>query len=846
MGERNNDMTSKTQHTPMMQQYLHLKAQNPQLLLLYRMGDFYELFYDDAKRAAKLLNITLTARGKSGGNPIPMAGVPYHALENYLVKLVNQGESVAICEQVGDPATSKGPVERRVTRIITPGTLTDEALLNARQDNLLAATVLYQQAIGLAYIDLSAGRFVLMQLDNEQDLQTELARLQPAEILISDDNELPLKDYLSTIRPAWYFDAEQATHLLTRQFKVQNLQGYGCAHLPAAISAAGCLLQYLQNTQKAALPHLQGLQLEQRSDSIILDSISRKNLEIDHSLSGQKGHNLWQLLDHCHTPMGSRLLKRWLHRPLRNRAILNTRLDSLQHFQTSPIKLNDIGDIERILSRIGLKSARPRDLLQLRHGLQQLPELTNQLNNSQVKHIQTLNQALQGHEDLQKLLDKALLDSPSQLIRDGGVIADGYDESLDQFRQMSQHAKQFLSEMEQKEKQRSKINNLKVGYNRVHGYYIEISRQHSDQVPDDYQRRQTLKATERYITPELKQFEEKILSAKEHALARERQLYEDLIQQLIDELVSLQNCAQALAELDVLNNLASCAKQYNFCRPHFTETNSLDIKAGRHPVVAAHLDGEFTANDLTFSAQQRMLLITGANMAGKSVFMRQTALIILLAHIGSYVPAESASIGIIDQIFTRIGAGDDVSSGRSTFMVEMTETANILHNATEHSLVLMDEIGRGTSTQDGLALAWATAERLSQHNHSYSLFATHYFELTQLADQDPQMSNVHLDAEEQGQELIFLHQVKAGAASRSYGIQVAQLAGVPRCVIDQAWQKLKQLDTQTQQPTQQQTHLDLNPSTAQHPVIEALKHLDLDNLSPKQAQNALYQLQALL
>ncbi len=830
----------------MMQQYLHLKAQYPEILLFYRMGDFYELFYADAERAAKLLDITLTARGKSGGDPIPMAGVPYHAVENYLVKLVKLGESVAICEQIGDPSTSKGPVERQVTRVITPGTLTDEALLNARQDNLLAAVVLYQQAIGLAYMDLSAGRFALMQLEDEHALTTELARLSPAELLIHEDNQLPLNDYLCTKRPAWHFDAEQATHSLTRQFSVQDLQGFGCADLPAAIAAAGCLLQYVQETQKAALPHLQGLQLEQRSDGVILDAISRKNLEIDQSLSGQKGHNLWDLFDSCHTPMGSRLLKRWLHRPLRKRALLNQRLNSIEYFLTAPLHLESIGDMERILSRVALRSARPRDLLQLRFSLQQLPKLYPALSRCPVIYIQNLAQALGGLEALQHLLETAISDTPSQLIRDGDVIADGYDETLDELRGLSQHVGNFLTELELREKERTGMSTLKVGFNRVHGYYIEISRQQATQVPEDYQRRQTLKAAERYITPELKRFEDQILSAKERALARERQLYDDLLQQLINELASLQACASALAELDVLANLAHCADKHQLNRPSFSEDSGIVIQGGRHPVVEAHLDAEFTANDLHLDDQQRMLLITGANMAGKSVFMRQIALIILLAHIGSFVPAQAATIGPVDRIFTRIGAGDDVSSGRSTFMVEMTETANILHNATEHSLVLMDEVGRGTSTLDGLSLAWSCAERLSQFNRSYTLFATHYFELTQLAEQDKNMCNVHLDAEEQSEQLIFLHQVKTGAASRSYGIQVAQLAGVPFRVIERAQQKLKQLAAQQQTFAAEQPQLDLSRPDEPHPVIEALAHVDVDNLTPRQALATLYQLRELL
>ncbi len=843
----------------MMQQYLRIKAEYPDILLLYRMGDFYELFYEDAERAAKLLDITLTSRGKSAGDPIPMAGVPFHAVEGYLVKLVRQGISVAICEQIGD-ATGKAPVERRVTRIVTPGTLTDEALLDAQQDNLLAALLTQGERFGLATLDIASGRFSVQELDNRAALDSELARLQPAELLLSEADNIDLSGFALTRQPPWSFALDTARRLLTQQFGVHDLSGFGCEDLELAIGAAGCLLQYAVHTQKAALPHIQGLRLERAEDSIFLDAASRRNLELDSRLSGDPHNTLASVMDHCATPMGSRLLRRWLQRPLRDQARLQTRLTAVQtlleHLATHALHqvLHGIGDVERILSRVGLRTARPRDLLQLGIALRKLPLLQTQLADLQAVHLQALATQIQQFPVLQALLERAIAEHPAQLIRDGGVIAEGFDAELDELRNLSRNAGQYLLDLEARERQRSGLSTLKVGFNKVHGYYIEISRAQAEQAPADYQRRQTLKNMERYITPELKAFEDQVLSANEKALAREKQLYEQILNQLTEHLGELQASSSALAELDVLYNFAQRADELRLHPPEFQDKIGIHIKHGRHLVVESMIDTPFTPNDLMLDAHQRMLLITGANMAGKSVFMRQTALIVLLAHIGSFVPADTAKLGPIDRIFTRIGANDDVAGGRSTFMVEMTETANILHNATRHSLVLMDEIGRGTSTFDGLSLAWACAEELAKKIKALTLFATHYFELTQLPDLCPGIANVHLDAVEQDDKLIFLHQVKPGAANKSYGLQVALLAGVPKPVVEEARKRLKQLEKQQKERVKpEQAALfaateTLTPAKPPkpHPLLKAVETLNPDEMTPKQALEAIYKLRKLL
>lgn len=841
----------------MMQQYLRIKADYPDTLLFYRMGDFYELFFDDAKKAAMLLDITLTKRGTSAGEPIPMAGIPYHAAENYIAKIIRQGASVAICEQTGDPKTAKGPVERKVVRIVTPGTVTDEALLDERRDNLLVAITCQHKHYGIACLDLSSGRFIVQQVADEMQLASEIERLAPAEILLNENQAVPV--FLQnrsglTYRPPWHFELDSARQLLLQQFHCHDLQGFGCETLPAAIAAAGCLLQYLKETQQSTLPHIQGIRTECGSDTILLDAASRRNLELDYHPSGKMQYTLTGVLDKTHTAMGSRCLRRWLNQPLRDKTILEQRFDCIDAFLHDQVfhdfqeLLRQTGDIERISARIALKTARPRDLLVLRQTLTVLPALQQQLANLENPSLQFFRQAVTGFPELLALLSKAIIDNPPVLIRDGGVIAPGYNVELDELRNLSQNADQFLLDMENREKQRTGISSLKVNFNRVHGYYIEVSRAASDKIPDDYIRRQTLKNAERYITHELKAFEDKVLSAREKALACEKALYGQLLDRINAWLPELQRCANALAELDVLVNFAERADTLNLNRPKLQKKPGLYIEQGRHPVIEQVSEQPFVANDLNLSSQRRMLIITGPNMGGKSTFMRQTALIVLMAYSGCFVPAKTARIGPVDRIFTRIGASDDLAAGRSTFMVEMSETANILHNASAQSLILMDEIGRGTSTFDGLSLAWACADYLAQKTRAFTLFATHYFELTTLAEEQTVVHNVHLEAREHGDKIIFLHTVKEGPASQSYGLQVASLAGVPREVISKAHDKLLYLENNTyhkQQTETGNTQLDLFASTDCHPALFMLQDINPDELSPKQALDVLYQLKKL-
>lgn len=845
------------QHTPMMQQYLRIKAQHPHILLFYRMGDFYELFFDDAHQAAQLLDITLTTRGQSAGKPIPMAGVPFHAVDNYLAKLVRLGQSVAICEQIDATAANKGPMERKVVRIVTPGTLTDEALLEERRDTLLVALHQQGHTYGLASLDLSGGRFTVLQIAAEEALLGELERLKPAELLVSEDFPLPcaLGTHPGLRRQApWHFDLDSAIQTLCTQFSTHTLDGFGCTDLPVAIAAAGCLLQYVQDTQRSTLPHLTGLKVERHEDGLILDAASRRNLELEYNLGGRHEHTLVGVLDRTVTPMGSRLLRRWIGRPLRDRTILRLRQQAIQQLLKDSAGedlrhgLRGIGDVERILSRIALKSARPRDLTGLRHALARLPGLHQALATVDSPLLQALIQRAGTHPQTHELLARALNESPPLWVRDGGVIATGYDPELDELRGLSEHANQYLIDLEAQERTRTGIANLKVGYNRVHGYYIEVSRNQAAAVPVDYSRRQTLKGVERYITPELKEFETRILGAREQALLREKALYEALLEQLIAVLPALQDSASALAELDVLANLAERAAILNLNAPELVDQPGLRIEAGRHLVVEQVTDTPFVPNDLRLDNERRMLIITGPNMGGKSTYMRQTALIAILAHIGSFVPAKRAVIGPIDRIFTRIGAADDLASGRSTFMVEMTETANILHNATLQSLVLMDEIGRGTSTFDGLALAWACASHLAEQQ-AFTLFATHYFELTGLPEAQAGIANVHLDAIEHGDAIAFMHTVQEGPADRSYGLQVAALAGIPPAVVRQARQHLQELERQTASkttPVRSEPQLPLAFTTYEpHPAVETLTTLDPDALTPRQALEVLYRLKAL-
>jgi len=841
-------------HTPMMQQYMGIKSDYPDMLVFYRMGDFYELFFDDAKRAAKLLDITLTARGKSGGNAIPMAGVPYHAVEGYLGKLVRKGESVAICEQVGDPATSKGPVERKVMRVVTPGTLTDEALLSAARDNLVAAACFSGDRVGLAWLDLAGGRFRLTELENVDALDGELERLKPAEIIVSEEypNRIVSDNFRTSTRPPWHFEVDSATRLLCAQFKTKDLSGFGCADTPLGVAAAGALLQYVNDTQKTALPHLTSVTVETLSDAVIMDGPTRRNLELQESLTGHHDLTLTGIMDRCQSPMGSRLLKRWIQRPLRETEILRGRYQAVESIlmsqSTEPLQkiLHGIGDMERILSRVALRTARPRDLRQLETTLTRIPDLKKELRQLDSPLLADLRQQVGDHGEQRDLLQKAVIDNPPMLIRDGGVIAEGFDEELDELRAIANNADQYLLNLEAREKERTGLSSLKLGYNRVHGYYIEISKSLAAQAPDEYVRRQTLKNAERFITPELKEFEDKVLSARERALSREKHLYEQLLDTLNAQLSPLQLTAFGLAELDVIASFAERAESLHLVKPELATEPCIEIRGGRHLVVEQVIDTPFVANDLAMNEQHKLLVITGPNMGGKSTYMRQAALITILAHIGSFVPADSLRIGPIDRIFTRIGASDDIAGGRSTFMVEMTETATILNNATECSLVLMDEIGRGTSTFDGLSLAWAAAHHMGETARAFTLFATHYFELTALADEVPACANAHLDATQHKGQLIFLHAVKAGPANQSYGLQVASLAGVPAAVIRRAKKYLATLERQ-QINEHPQTQLPLSAPPMPEPSLlaTALDEIDPDNLSPKQALDVLYNLKKL-
>jgi DNA mismatch repair protein MutS len=862
-------------HTPMMRQYLTIKAEFPHILIFYRMGDFYELFFDDAKKASDLLDISLTARGKTGGNAIPMAGVPYHAVENYLAKLVALGESVAICEQIGDPATSKGPVERKVVRVITPGTVSDEALLTDRQDNLIVAIVDNQSpkaklktssapAFGLAYLDMASGRFVLTEPQTTEQLQAELQRLSPAELLYSEslqDSSLLENRKGLRRRPEWEFDLETAISLLNKQFDTKALTGFGVDDKPLGLAAAGCLFQYVKDTQRTALPHIRAIVCESANKGVVLDAATRRNLELTQNLQGGLDNTLADILDKSSTPMGSRLLKRWLHFPLRDLTVLNNRQNTVSDIIAldliTPIQplLKSLGDIERIVSRIALGSARPRDFARLRYALQQMPHLQNELQRelqseqteSPTKYLNTIAQQSQPMPELQALLEHAVVENPPVLIRDGGVIAPGYNAELDVLRDLSDGATEFLAQLEQREKERTGIHSLKVGYNKVHGFFIEMSRTAAVDVPDDYIRRQTLKNNERFITEELKQHENKVLSAQSKFLALEKVLYQELFDKVLPDLAQLQQLSQAIAELDVLTTFAERALALNYVKPNLVEEPGISIDAGRHVVVEQMTNNAFIANPVLLTEQRKMLIITGPNMGGKSTYMRQTALIVLLAHIGCYVPADNATIGLVDRIFTRIGASDDLASGRSTFMVEMTETANILHNATDKSLVLLDEIGRGTSTYDGLSLAWACAEMLALKTKAFTLFATHYFELTMLAAQISTLANVHLDAMEHDDNIVFMHAVQEGAASKSFGLQVAQLAGVPKTVIKRAKQRLSELEQQ-QSPSIQPASIQsdafeqLSLAPDEHSVLTTLHDTDINELSPRQALDLLFSL----
>ncbi|MGE0209164.1 MAG: DNA mismatch repair protein MutS [Lysobacteraceae bacterium] len=859
------------EHTPLMKQYFSAKAEHPEVLLFFRMGDFYELFYDDARRAAKLLDITLTQRGSSGGAPIPMAGVPAHSHEGYLARLVALGESVAICEQIGDPAQAKGLVERRVVRIVTPGTVTDEALLDERRDTLLMALAPAREGYGLAWADLSSGRFFVNEVESDDALAAELARLEPAELLLPDQDSLP--EWLGAQagvrrRAPWLFDAEAARRALTRFFRVHDLAGFGLDARPRATAAAGALLAYVEETQKQRLPHLSSIAFESAEDGIAMNAATRRHLELDSRVDGNLRHTLLGVIDTSITPMGGRLLRRWLHRPLRDQRVLRERHHAVATLLDTGVleplreRFRALGDLERILARVALRSARPRDLSTLRDGLAALPDIRAELSPLDSPRLSALAAELGEHGDSAELLARAVMAQPPVLLRDGGVIADGFDTELDELRRLATNADQFLLDLEARERAATGIATLKVGYNRVHGYFIEISKGQSDRAPLHYARRQTLTGAERYITEELKTFEDKVLGARERALAREKALYEELLDALNQALEPLKRCAAALSELDALCAFSERALALDWSCPVLTDSPGIHIERGRHPVVEAVREEPFEPNDLALSPERRMLVITGPNMGGKSTYMRQNALIVLLAHIGSFVPAAAARIGPIDRILTRIGAGDDLTRGQSTFMVEMSETSYILHHATEHSLVLMDEIGRGTSTYDGLALAEACARHLAQANRAFTLFATHYFELTALANEPGAgIANVHLDAVEhrdsQGNErLVFMHAVREGPANRSFGLQVAALAGLPRPVIAQAKGLLERLESgmaasldaaapaASAAPASPQLGLFAPPMPS--PVEETLRGLDPDAMSPREALDMLYRMKKMV
>jgi DNA mismatch repair protein MutS len=858
-----NDNATLSDHTPMMQQYLRIKAQHPEVLLFYRMGDFYEMFYEDARRAAQLLDIALTQRGASAGAPIPMAGVPAATLDTYLARLVRRGESVAICEQRGDPGKNKGPMDREVVRIVTPGTVTDTALLEERRDNLLAGVYGSHGRFGLAWLDLSAGRFSVMEVAGLEALDAELERLRPAELLAPDGAQ-PSQDRSWRLRPPWHFDLDSAARALTEQFQVRDLAGFGCADKPLAISAAGGLLAYVRETQKSALPHLRSISTEERDEALIMDPATRRNLELDESLAGAPQLTLAGIFDRTSTPMGGRTLRRWLHRPLRDRGILRARyqavstlLDNAHHTAVAEA-LRGIGDLERILARVALRSARPRDLAQLRAALAALPALRRALEVTEAQARSALLAQLIGglsnHAAEHALLARALAESPPHVLRDGGVICAGFDPELDELRLLGSNTEQFLLDLERRERERSGLSSLKLGFNRVQGFFIEVNRSQAAKVPAEYLRRQTVKSAERFITPELKAFEDKVLGARDRSLAREKELYEGLLDFLIGRLPALQQTTDSIAQIDVLACFAERAATLECVRPELAEEPMLIIEGGRHPVVEHAGREPFVPNDVRFDESRRMLIITGPNMGGKSTYMRQTALIAILAHVGCFVPAKRAVLGPLDRIFTRIGASDDLAGGRSTFMLEMTETANILNNATDKSLVLMDEVGRGTSTFDGLSLAWACAAFIAAKIRAFTLFATHYFELTSLAGEAPGVVNVHVEAVEHGEKLVLLHSVREGPANQSYGLQVAALAGIPRSVIAQARCYLSELERErdalrTSSSPQAELPLFVGVGSAAPPApsaaLEALRAIDPNSLSPREALDLLFRLQQL-
>lgn len=845
------DNNSINSHTPMMQQYLRIKAEHPDMLLLYRMGDFYELFFEDAKTAAKLLDLTLTHRGQSNGKPIPMAGVPYHAIDNYLARLLKQNQSVAICEQIGDSVTSKGPMERKVVRILTPGTLSDEALIEAKRNHFLLAIHQHRNYYGLAWADISEGRFHLLQIQQEELLTAEINRINPAEILISESFAAPewLKNYCVQTRPNWDFDPNRAKERVHKQFGINQLIAFDESTYVHTIPAAGCLLAYLQITQRQTLPHLSHITLEQHADYLQLDAATQKHLELFESNQGSTSNTLFALLDKTANAMGSRLLKSWLGRPLRNGNILQNRqiaiqeiIQQKQFINLQPL-LQQVSDLYRIISRIALKSARPRDLVQLRETLALIPEIHQQLHHNQSKHIKELTSFIVPIPQLQSLLTLAIVENPPVLIRDGGVIAEGFDEELDELRELSQNSSEKLQKLEENERGSLGLNTLKFGFNRVQGYYIELSKSQAERAPTHFIRKQTLKSTERFTTKELQAFEDIVLSAESKALAREKWLYENLLVETHQYISRIKLMAEALAEIDVLNCLAERAITLNWNRPELTFSSGIHVQQGRHPILENLLQEKFIANDFDVEQDRHVLLITGPNMGGKSTYMRQNALIVLLAHIGSFVPAKTAKIGKIDKLFTRIGASDSLATGRSTFMVEMTETAHILRHATTESLVLIDEIGRGTSTHDGMALAYACCDYLANQIRCYTLFSTHYFELTRLSEHSASIENRHVSAQIHQNKIIFLYRIEKGAANRSYGLEVAGLAGIPDAVLQQARHYLQHSETIVPiQPVDSSSTSVAEPHPIHSLILREIDNLDVDNLTAREALNFIYRI----
>ena len=854
-------------HTPMMQQYLGLKADFPGTLLFYRMGDFYEMFYADAEKAARLLDITLTTRGQSAGQPVVMAGVPFHSMEGYLAKLIRHGESVAICEQVGEVGASKGPVERKVVRVVTPGTLTDSELLNEKSESMLMAV--HQgprNRCGLAWLSVTQGVVHLAECAPDQ-VADWIGRVAPSELAYSAGCTTPFEDRLKrlrasshalylTARPEWQFDSALGQRKLLDALQTASLSSWNAQDLPLAHAAAAALLGYAEHTQGRSLTHIHSVQVQRDDELMDLPATTRRNLELVQTLRGEDSPTLFSLLDTCMTGMGSRMLKSWLLEPRRDRSEAQHRLHAISTlksnlWQTLRGQLKGCADVERITARTALRQVRPRELVALVQTLQKTELLAQHLRGLE-GYLAHISQALQPPSYCAVLLGRAIAAEPAALVRNGGVIADGFDADLDELRGIQTNCDAFLLDLEVREKARTGIANLRVQFNKVHGFYIEVTTGQVDKVPDDYRRRQTLKNAERFITPELKAFEDKALSAQERALAREKWLFEQVLDQLQAHIPQLTRVARALAALDALCALTERALTLDWNAPQFVTEPCIDITQGRHPVVQARLaelsSGNFIANDTRLGPKARMQIITGPNMGGKSTYMRQVALIVLLASMGSYVPASACRLGPIDAIHTRIGAADDLANAQSTFMLEMTEGAQILHSATPHSLVLMDEIGRGTSTFDGLALASAIATQLHDKTQAFTLFATHYFELTEFPATHHAALNVHVSAAEAGRDIVFLHAIEPGPASRSYGIQVARLAGMPAAVLNQARHTLEALESHAAD-SQAQVDLFAAPpvtETATASAVEtALVAINPDALTPREALEALYQLKAL-